>query len=89
MPTTVVVLMLAIWAVAIAILTYVERRAAFLWVPVATAFVGVFSSLLPFAISINSALVTNGLVLLLFMLFLRVLDSKRRLSSAVVRQHNE
>jgi hypothetical protein len=51
MPEKVMVLLLAVWVGAIAVLISVDRTEKFLWIPVLLALAGVFSSMLPLAIS--------------------------------------
>ena len=54
----------------------------FLWVPVFLALAGVFSAILPLAITPNVALIANAATLALFIVSLEVLTRKRRLSVA-------
>ena len=79
MPGTLVVLLLAVWLGAIAVLVCVDRAEKFLWIPALLAVAGVFSSILPFAISPNVALVANGVILILFIASLEVLKKRRSL----------
>jgi len=88
MPGTVVLLILAVWVGAIAVLAYLERADKFLWIPVLLAVAGVFSSILPFATSRNLAVITNGVILILFIVSLELLKTKRRISVPVLRRRS-
>ena len=86
MDGTIVVSILVMWVGAIAILTYAERADKFLWISILIAVAGVFSSILPFAISRNVAVITNGVILILFSVSLKVLNPMHRQTHVVVRQ---
>ncbi|HEY5163618.1 MAG TPA: hypothetical protein VII81_11475 [Terriglobales bacterium] len=73
MPGALVVLILAVWVGAIAVLVNVDRADKYLWIPVLFALFGIFSSILPLAIAPNVAVVTNGSILILFIVSLAVL----------------
>jgi hypothetical protein len=85
MPGTLVVLLVAVWFGAIAVLVYVDRADKFLWIPVLCAMAGVFSSILPLTISPNVAVVANGAILILFIVSLEVNNPKHRSTIALVR----
>jgi hypothetical protein len=83
---TPVVLVLALWVIAIAVLVYFLRIEKLLWIPLLLAIAGVFSSMLPLAISPMLAGVANGTILILFVVSLQLLQSKQRLTAAVVKR---
>lgn len=85
MSETLALLLLAVWAGAIAVLVNVDRADKFLWIPVLLAVAGVFSSLLPLAISLNVALVANGATLVLFIVSLEIPNPQHRLTIAPIR----
>jgi hypothetical protein len=85
MPEQMMVLLLAVWVGAIAVLVYADRADKFLWIPVLLALAGVFSSMLPLAISPNVAAVTNGALLILFIVSFGGLKKNRRSSIAWMR----
>jgi len=85
MPETLAVLLLAVWVGAIAILVNAERTDKFLWILVLLAVAGVFSSVLPLAISFNVAVVENGATLILFIVSLEVLNPQHRLAISRIR----
>jgi hypothetical protein len=85
MPETLAILLLTVWIGAIVVLVNVERADKFLWIPVLLAVAGVFSSILPLAISFNLAVVENGATLLLFIVSLEVLHPKHQLTIARIR----
>ena len=85
MPETFAVLLLAVWAGAIVVLVNVDRADKFLWIPVLLAVAGMFSAILPLAISFNVAVVANGATLILFMVSLEVLNPQHRLAIAPIR----
>lgn len=85
MPGTLVVLMLAVWAGTIVVFINGNRGNTLLWIPVLLALAGVFCSILPFAISPSVAVGVNGLILILFVVVLEMLGSKRRLAMVLVR----
>jgi hypothetical protein len=85
MPETLAVLLLAVWVGAIAILVNAERTDKFLWILVLLAVAGVFSSILPLAITLEVAVVANGATLILFIVLLEILNPKRRLTFARIR----
>jgi hypothetical protein len=96
MPATLVVLLVAVWLGAIAILVSVDRDDKFLWIPVLCAVAGVFSSILPLAISAKVAVVANAATLILFIVSLKVLTPKHRRTVALthktsrsIRRHYE
>jgi len=80
-----VLLVLGIWVGAIAVLVNVHRVEKLLWIPVLLATAGVFSSMLPFAISPVLAGIANGTILILFLVSLQFLRGKPRLIAAVVK----
>jgi hypothetical protein len=82
MSATLVVLLLAVWVGAVTVLINADRADTFLWVPVLLAMVGVFSSILPLAISSNIAVLVSGATLILFIVSLEVLKPKHRLTIA-------
>ncbi|MGA2989923.1 MAG: hypothetical protein ABSD88_05555, partial [Candidatus Korobacteraceae bacterium] len=82
---TLVVLLLAVWVGAVAVLVNVGRDDRFLWIPILLAVAGVFSSILPFAVSFNVAVVANGATLIMFFVALEVLNPKHRLTFARIR----
>jgi hypothetical protein len=85
MPETLAVLLLAVWAGAIVILVSVERADKLLWIPVLLAVAGMFSAILPLAISFNVAVIANGATLILFMVSLEILNPEYRLTFARIR----
>jgi hypothetical protein len=85
MPETLAVLLLAVWVGAIAILVNAERTDKFLWILVLLAVAGVFSSILPLAITLEVAVVANGATLILFIVLLEILNPKHRLTFARIR----
>ena len=85
MPGALIALLLAVWVGAIAIFVWVDLADKFLWVPVLLALAGVFSSILPLATAPNVALIANAATLVLFIVSLQVLTTKRRLSVAFVK----
>jgi len=85
MPETLAVLLLAVWVGAIAILVNAERTDKFLWILVLFAVAGVFSSILPLAITLEVAVVANGATLILFIVLLEILNPKHRLTFARIR----
>lgn len=86
MPEVLMLLLLAVWAGAIAVLVCVDRAEKFLWIPILLALAGVFSSMLPVAISPNAAAVTNGTLLTLFIVSFGALEKNRRPSIALLRR---
>jgi len=85
MPETLAVLLLAVWVGAIAILVNAERTDKFLWILVLLAVAGVFSSILPLAITPEIAVVANGATLILFIVLLEILNPIHRLTFARIR----
>ena len=85
MPETLAVLLLAVWVGAIAVLVNAERTDKFLWLLVLLAVAGVFSSILPLAITPEVAVVANGATLILFIVLLEILNPKHRLTFARIR----
>jgi len=85
MPETLAVLLLAVWVGAIAILVNAERTDKFLWILVLFAVAGVFSSILPLAITPEIAVVANGATLILFIVLLEILNPIHRLTFARIR----
>ena len=85
MPETLAVLLLAVWAGAIVILVSAERADKLLWIPVLLAVAGMFSAILPLAISFNVAVVANGATLILFMVSLEMLNPQHQLAIARIR----
>lgn len=86
MPETLAVLLLAVWVGAIAVLVNAERTDKFLWLLVLLAVAGVFSSILPLAITLEIAVVANGATLILFIVLLEILNPKHRLTFARIRR---
>lgn len=74
---TIVVSILVVWVGAIAIFAYAERAERFLWIPILIAVAGVLSSILPFATSRDIAIITNGVMLILFVVSLEVLNPRQ------------
>ena len=85
MSETLAILLLAVWVGAIAVLVNVNRADKLLWIPILLAVAGVFSSVLPLAISFNVAVVENGATLILFIVLLEVLSPKHRLTMVRIR----
>ena len=85
MSETLAILLLAVWVGAIAVLVNVNRADKLLWIPILLAVAGVFSSVLPLAISFNVAVVENGATLILFIVSLEVLHPKHQLTIARIR----
>lgn len=77
MPGMLILLLLAIWVGAIAVLVSLDWPNNHLWIPVFLAVAGVFSSILPVAIAPNVALITNAATLALFALSLERLRPRR------------
>ena len=78
MPGQLTLVLLIVWAVPIAAFSYINLSDKYLWIPVLLALAGVFSSLLPLAISSNIALVANAATLTLFIVSLERLRPRRR-----------
>lgn len=85
MPWTLVILTLAVWVGAISILVAANLTDQRLWLPVILALAGVFSSILPLAITPNVALVANEGFLVLFAASVVALKLKHRIYIAPVR----
>ncbi|MGA2961514.1 MAG: hypothetical protein ABSD96_07560 [Candidatus Korobacteraceae bacterium] len=85
MPEIFAVLLLAVWAGAIVVLVNVERADKLLWIPVLLAVAGMFSAILPLAISFNVAMIANGATLTLFMVSLEMLNPQHQLAIARIR----
>ena len=85
MSETLAVLLLAVWVGAITVLVKVDRADKFLWISVLLAVAGVFSSILPFAVSFNVAVVASGATLILFIVSLEVLNPKHQPVIARIR----
>lgn len=83
---TPVLLVLAVWVGAIAVLVNVHRVEKLLWVPVLLAMAGVFSSMLPLAISPVLAGIANGTILILFFVVLQFLQAKAQVIAYVVKR---
>jgi hypothetical protein len=79
-------LLLVVWALAIGVFAYLNLRDRFLWIPVVLALAGVFGSTVALAIPGATTLVVNGVTLVIFVVSLELLKTKRR-SIAVVRHH--
>lgn len=79
MPGTLVLVLLAMWVGAIAVLIYADLADRFLGVPVLLALTGVFASILPLVMSSDIALVANAATLILFIFSVQVFKPKRRL----------
>lgn len=73
MPGVLVVLILAVWVGAIVVLVNVDRAERFLWIPTSLALAGVFSSILPLTILPCAAVITSGIILVLFIVSIAVL----------------
>ena len=82
---TFTLLLLTVWVGAIAGFVSVKRADKLLWIPVALAVAGMFSAILPLAISFNVAVVANGATLILFIVSLEILNPKHRLAIARIR----
>jgi hypothetical protein len=82
---TLVLVLLAMWVGAIAVLVHWNLADRFLWVPVLLAITGVFASILPLAMPSNIAMVVNAATLTLFILSVQMSKPKRRLNSTVMR----
>jgi hypothetical protein len=78
------ILLLIVWTGSIAAFGYIDLFDKYLWIPVLLALAGVFSSLLPLAITPNIALVANAATVILFIVPLERLRPKRRRAIAVV-----
>ena len=85
MPETFAVLLLAVWAGAIVVLVNVDRTDKLLWIPVVLAVAGMFSAILPLAISFNVAVIANGATLILFVVSLEILNPQHRLAISRIR----
>ena len=85
MPEKLMVLLLAVWIGAIAVLVLTDRAERFLWIPVLLALGGLFSTMLPLTISPHAAAVANGTILFLFIVSFGVLEKNRRLPIALMR----
>ena len=77
MPGMLILLLLVVWVGAIAVFVSFDWPDNHLWVPVFLAIAGVFGSILPVAIAPNVALIANAATLILFILSLERLRSKR------------
>jgi hypothetical protein len=77
-------LLLIVWTVPIVAFSYMTLSDKYLWIPVLLALAGVFSSLLPLAITPSIALVANAATLILFIVSLERSRPKRRRAIAVV-----
>jgi hypothetical protein len=86
MSETLTLLLLVVWVVSITVLITADRADKFLWLPVLLAVTGVFSSLLPLAISFNVAVAANGATLILFIVSLEVLNPRHRPVTARIRR---
>ncbi len=84
MPVQLILLLLIVWTGAIVAFSYITLCDKHLWIPVLLALAGVFSSLLPLAITPNIALVANAATLILFIVSLERLRPKRRRAIAFV-----
>ena len=78
MPGTLILLLLAIWVGAIAVLVSLDWPDNHLWIPVFLAVVGIFGAVLPAAVAPNGALVANAVTLALFILALERLRPRHR-----------
>jgi hypothetical protein len=85
MPENLIILLLAVWVGAITVLVYTDLAEKFLWIPVLLAVAGLFSSMLPVAVSPDVAAVANGAILLLFIVSFGLLRKNRRSSIALMR----
>ena len=84
MPGQLILLLLVVWTGLIAAFIHVTLSDKYLWIPVLLALVGVFSSLLPLAITPNVTLVVNAATLILFIVSLERLRPKCRGAIALV-----
>lgn len=78
MPGTLILLLVAIWVGAIAVLVSLDWPDNHLWIPVSLAVAGVFGSVLPAAVAPNRALIANAATLALFILALERLRPRHR-----------
>ena len=74
---TLMLVLLAMWVGAIAVLVYADLAGRFLWVPVLLATTGLFASILPLALPFKIALVVNAATLTLFILSVQMSKPKR------------
>jgi hypothetical protein len=84
LPGQLILLLLIVWTGSIAAFSYITLSDKYLWIPVLLALTGVFSALLPLAITPHIALVANAATLILFLVSLQRLRSKRRRAIAFV-----
>jgi hypothetical protein len=84
MPLQLILLLLVVWAGAIAAFSYISLSDKYLWIPTLLALAGVFSSLLPLATNSRIVLVANAATLILFIVSLERLRPKRRRAVAFV-----
>lgn len=85
MPEKLIILLLAVWVGATAVLVHTDCAEKFLWIPVLLALAGVFSSMLPVAASPDVAAVANGAILLLFIVSFGVLEKNHRFPIELMR----
>jgi hypothetical protein len=78
MPGQLILVLLMVWSGPIAAFSYITLTDKYLWIPVLLALAGVFSSLLPLAVTPNIALVVNAATMILFIVSLERLRSKHR-----------
>ena len=78
MPGTLVLLLLAIWVGAIAVIVSSDWPDNHPWIPVFLAVAGLFGSVLPVAVAPNVALIANAVTLALFIVSWERLKSRHR-----------
>ena len=78
MPGTLILLLLAIWVGAIAVIVSSDWPDNHPWIPVFLAVAGLFGSVLPVAVAPNVALIANTVTLALFIVSLERFKSRHR-----------
>ncbi len=73
-----VVLLLAVWAIALGILVYSNLADRFLWIPILLALSGLFGLILLLAIPTSTTLAAEEVTLVMFVVSLAVLKKKPR-----------
>lgn len=76
-------LLLAVWTVAIGAMIHSNLAERFLWIPLALALTGLFSSIIVLAIPANITLAANLVTIVLFLVSLEVLKRQRSLIALV------
>jgi len=79
-----VLLLLAAWMAAIAVLVHSNLGDRFCWIPVALVLAGVFGSMFVLAIPTNMTLAVNEITLVIFIVSIEVLKKERREPIALV-----